>query len=309
MMMFAATVVIASAILVVAVSAAAPQQLCVSCHEMRPFRDALATTVHAEANCGDCHLPGIALKLGMARRVLTEMLPASLISSRVNGVTRGVPSTGCRSCHQGLSGGTVENGGIRVRHQTCTSGKRCTDCHGSIAHGQIVRVNRSYTMEGCTSCHRASSAPSGCDTCHGAKTERARLRRGPWQITHGAEWSQTHGLGSLQSCASCHPSDYCVRCHEVELPHAVGFGQTHGDEAKKDISVCDSCHDREALCFGCHLIEMPHPTEFLPEHPTSTDGVTDPECSRCHEVEDCIACHEGHVHPGNAVIHDPGEWQ
>lgn len=161
-------------------------------------------------------------------------------------------------------------------------------------------------MELCVACHRSAKAPVACDTCHSARTERERLRQGPWQITHGAQWSKTHGLGSIRSCDTCHPEDYCVRCHGTVLPHPPGFGQSHGDEAKRDLKVCASCHDTGTLCTPCHGVEMPHGDGFLKQHSSLAKGLDDPSCTRCHDTEDCVACHVRHVHPGNAAKPAPG---
>ncbi|MRS11760.1 MAG: hypothetical protein EG823_01650 [Actinobacteria bacterium] len=210
------------------------------------------------------------------------------------------PDEGCEACHLPSLGGLTERAGIRVLHRECAKDRGCVTCHGSSIHGEVSRVPRAYAMEDCTACHRDLAAPVHCATCHSERTKRERLTTSAWQVTHGAEWNSTHGLGSLRSCAECHPSDYCVRCHGTALPHPPGFGQTHGDEAKKDLGACTACHDKAQLCDACHGIEMPHPDGFLKAHSSIVSSVDQPECVRCHDSAECIGCHVRHVHPGNA---------
>jgi len=287
---------------VTVVAAAGPSSLCGSCHAMRPYAGTLAESEHGSTGCVTCHAPTSADRMGMAGRVITRMLPAAFMgAAQVTGPAQGVADEGCVSCHRADIEGMADRDGIRVLHPACASGSPCIDCHGEVAHADTARVRRTYTMESCTACHQSEKATLECDACHSAHTQHERLERGPWQVTHGSQWSQTHGLGSLRSCGVCHPSDYCVRCHGTVLPHPAGFGQSHGDEAAEDLSVCVACHDADALCTPCHGIEMPHPDGFLPEHSSITDGVEDPACVRCHDPEECVACHVRHVHPGNAA--------
>lgn len=284
--------------LVTAVLAAGPPELCGSCHAMQPYAQSLGESEHADATCAACHAPGLPAGVGLARRLVFTMAPASLVGHGVEGPGQGVPDDGCASCHRSGIEEVVDRDGILVSHTTCAVREGCTACHGTAAHGAVSRVRRTFTMERCADCHLESNATLQCDACHSAHTQRERLERGPWQVTHGSEWAQTHGLGSLTSCGVCHPSDYCVRCHGTVLPHPPGFGQTHGDEAKQDLSVCSSCHETEALCMPCHTIEMPHPEGFLKQHSSTADAVDDPACVRCHDSDECVACHVKHVHPG-----------
>jgi len=230
------------------------------------------------------------------------MLPKAVSGAEaISGPAQGVADDGCVPCHAADIEEMADRDGIKMLHPACASGSACIDCHGDVAHGDAARVRRTYTMESCTRCHQAQKATLECDACHSAHTQRERLEQGPWQVTHGSQWAQTHGLGSLSSCGVCHPAGYCVRCHGTALPHPIDFGQSHGDEAKKDLAVCEACHDTDMLCTPCHGIEMPHPDGFLPEHSSIADAVEDPACVRCHDPKQCVACHVRHVHPGNAA--------
>lgn len=204
----------------------------------------------------------------------------------------------CVRCHESVLMGTVSSGGLRINHGVCASSGSCDDCHSTVAHGTAVRWAREPVMEDCTTCHAEEGASRTCDLCHEGQIESDRLAAGPWQITHGPEWKTTHGMGNLASCSTCHPGDYCVRCHEIPLPHPVDFPARHGADAKAAPESCTSCHDREALCDPCHGMEMPHPEGFLPDHSSIATSYTDESCLGCHYQTDCDACHVTHVHPG-----------
>lgn len=293
--------------LVTATTATGPPALCGSCHAMRPYRESLADSGHAGQACVTCHASSVSDSIDMSRRVVFGMIPASLTGRGITGAGEGVADDGCASCHSSGIEAVVDRDGILMAHASCSAADSCVDCHGATAHGGTSRVRRTFTMEQCADCHISSGATLACDACHSPRTQHERLERGPWQVTHGSEWSQTHGLGSLTSCAVCHPPDYCVRCHRTVLPHPPGFGQSHGDEAKTDVFVCTACHDTETFCTPCHTIEMPHPENFLKEHSSVTDAVDDPACSRCHDSEQCVACHVRHVHPGGPQPPKAGE--
>jgi hypothetical protein len=166
-------------------------------------------------------------------------------------------------------------------------------------------------MEECVACHKQSGALASCDACHSEKGERERLAKGPWQVTHGRTWERTHGMGTLEWCATCHPAGYCTRCHGVDLPHPAGFGRTHGALAKQPQSKCLSCHEKTTLCDSCHGVEMPHPKGFLARHSKIAASEGDPKCLSCHFQRDCAACHTMHIHPGStdgtARLPRPGE--
>jgi len=300
--MTAGLVVLFFAVLVGAISAVSPVGFCGGCHAMRSYAESYEISEHAGAGCVACHAPSTVDRLGMGWRVTVEMLPRAVIAGRsVSGPAQGMPEDGCRSCHDRDIDELVDRAGIKILHSVCASESSCVNCHGAVAHGDAVRVRRVFTMESCTACHQRAKATLACDSCHSAHTQGERLERGPWQVTHGSQWAKTHGLGSLQSCGVCHPADYCVRCHGTALPHPIGFGQSHGEEALRDLDACVACHETETLCTPCHGVEMPHPDGFLKVHSSKASTVEDQTCVRCHDSEECTACHVRHIHPGNAV--------
>jgi len=158
-------------------------------------------------------------------------------------------------------------------------------------------------MDDCLGCHKAKNAPMECNTCHDEEGEEGQeiTANGPWQVTHGPAWEKTHGLGDQDTCHTCHPADFCSKCHGVPVPHPIDFGATHGQYANENTSECLVCHkSQRRFCDACHGMAMPHPDKFLEAHVRVAGGRTDPRCIRCHVASDCDACHALHVHPGGS---------
>lgn len=281
---------------------------CSSCHAMKPFARQLKRSAHADVKCYSCHLANGGWDWPQFK--LTEvgrMYPRAIVGGTVAGSVTPTGARSCIRCHEDVLMGTISSDGLRINHGVCASSGSCDNCHSTTAHGTAVRSPREPVMEDCTSCHARESAPTECNVCHEGKLETERLAAGPWQITHGPSWQTTHGMGNITSCSTCHPVDYCVRCHQVSLPHPVDFPSRHGSDAVAAPESCASCHSRERLCDTCHGIEMPHPAGFLREHSAIATSFTDEQCMKCHYESDCRRCHETHVHPGasDGTINSP----
>jgi hypothetical protein len=267
---------------------------------MEPYADGLADGPHRDVPCYDCHVGSNWRFAAFKTTEMTAMYPRTLLGQdEVRGPIDDVPSAPCAECHEDALEGIVGDAGLRIRHETCTvRDPDCETCHTAATHADAVRWPSAPVMEECVACHRETGAPTDCDACHEGRLRTERLRAGPWQVTHGPTWEQTHGMGTFDSCATCHPDDYCVDCHGTELPHPPEFGREHSFGALAADARCDQCHS-EALCDGCHGIDMPHPEGFLAEHPELTSGYDDPTCVNCHDPGACTECHVRHTHPGS----------
>lgn len=270
---------------------------CATCHSDIHAAEAAS---HADVSCYSCHLDqGLWDWPAFKAREVLVMYPGQLFGAAPDGPADETSRHACLECHDPVLNGTIERLGIRINHGVCAASGSCDSCHSAVAHGADVRWLREPVMEECVACHREQSATDACDACHQGKSETERLSTGPWQITHGANWKQTHGMGSLVSCSVCHPQDYCVRCHGTALPHSVDFGSTHGIDARAENASCGSCHDTVSFCDSCHGMSMPHPQGFLAQHSDSATGYEDESClTLCHRKDDCDACHVAHTHPG-----------
>jgi hypothetical protein len=269
---------------------------------MRAFAQAQAGTAHRGIPCVRCHGSSLAGYAAIRGREAGDMWPRfvlSLGSAEVTGAGDPLSSAGCLGCHSAISTGVVSAHGLRMKHETCVKqGQSCLECHGATAHGTASRAVRGPSMDECVTCHDGTTASAKCDLCHTAKLPSDRIAKGPWAVTHGANWQQTHGLGDLRTCRVCHASDYCRRCHGIDLPHPESFPLNHGQLALKSRAQCLQCHNEKTFCTSCHGIAMPHPAGFLPAHSKIARGFSDPTCAHCHPSGTCDACHTKHTHPG-----------
>jgi len=289
----------AAVLFVLAAAAGSLPGACGSCHAMKPYAAELAKSKHGDVSCLACHLDAGAVSWpGFAVREVFGMYPAAALGREVSGPGARVARERCVACHAKIMSGVIEAKGTRIRHEACAKDEACDTCHGTVAHGKATRWVRQPVMDDCVRCHLKERAGIDCDSCHAGKSTAARLASGPWQVTHGANWRATHGMGDITVCSVCHPQSKCVGCHGTPLPHGEDFGRTHGASATSPDQKCDGCHDRTAFCTGCHGIEMPHPATFLPGHSKIAKTRQDSSCLKCHYQDDCDACHTKHTHPG-----------
>lgn len=211
-----------------------------------------------------------------------------------------VDDSTCLSCHASVNKGVIQAKGVRIKHAQCAKNNRCTDCHSDTAHGDSVKWQRLSHMDTCLDCHAANKVRESCDTCHASMSSSNLMTYGSWYVTHGPSWKTAHGMGDWNTCAACHAPGYCVRCHNLELPHNADFMRTHGVTALTQRTDCLVCH-RPTFCSNCHGIDMPHPVSFAPVHPGVVQAKGQSTCLKCHVITDCETCHIKHVHPGGAI--------
>lgn len=289
------------AVLVLAGVAGSSPSACAKCHDDAVL--GLGETAHADTACYACHAPSVALTLSFKASELFDMYPATLVGVRPGaGPGSRVSADACRGCHESVFSAVEPTTarGLRILHSACAADViSCDACHAVDAHGSATRYRQSASMGACVDCHDNAGASVVCASCHTDGYERDDLLSGPFRVTHGANWQQTHGMGDLRQCILCHQEEDCGRCHGTGVPHSSGFGAIHGKASLTDGSKCSSCH-MQTFCDDCHDIEMPHPDGFLPEHSSLVTSVNDTACLRCHSAEDCERCHVQHVHPGGA---------
>lgn len=269
---------------------------------MRPYAEALSASPHAKTGCYACHLDSGWWDFARFKSYegLVMYPRAALGAEQPSGPGIHVADTRCLRCHVDVLAKVTERGGMRIAHETCVEPRgTCDGCHTADSHGEATRWPGEYDMEACVRCHASNAAPKECDSCHQGKLARDRLRASAWRVTHGPRWSETHGAGALEYCVTCHPDDYCERCHGIRVPHPASYGRTHGADYIFTPGSCKTCHSKERFCDACHGVEMPHIAGFLKTHSAAADDRTDPRCVRCHHLEDCDACHVEHTHPGS----------
>lgn len=182
----------------------------------------------------------------------------------------------CAACHPDFG-----HGPQTIRRPDMLS---CYRCHG-LVHGTKGLV----ATEKCDACHpkgfelkpsdhtkafekgehkkRADKEPVYCAQCH--KSEACVVcHRGKKKLADGTtskpvvpadhkkrEWKTQHGplfLGQKGSCASCHDSKSCQRCHKTVMPHPSDWLKGHALEAGVPKSDCNVCHADRRACQECH---------------------------------------------------------
>lgn len=269
---------------------------CSICHT--EASEALEVSSHASASCYDCHLTRGAW--GFAERKAEEFLvmyPQQLLGFERPILTQ-TSRKSCLGCHDDILSEVTSSRGLRIAHFTCAQNSSCDDCHATVAHG--VNAGRlSYpSMSDCVSCHAERNVTLECKTCHDG--DREQRATGAWQVTHGVNWRVTHGMGDSETCAVCHGSEFCVKCHEIGLPHPDSFGTTHGTDSLDHPASCVMCHERASFCDPCHGVQMPHAEGFVKVHSTEAVTLGEEKCAHCHTMDDCVDCHANHVHPGGS---------
>jgi hypothetical protein len=244
---------LAALVLTIAGVASSAPAVCGACHAMKPYAQALESTAHKDVTCYKCHLQAGAWDWP-AFKILefARMYPRAGASALTGPASRIAPAP-CLKCHAEVLDGAVVSNGIRIKHRFCAPNASCDGCHTASMHGTAIRWIRQSSMDECVACHVERTVVRECNTCHAARTKTGRLAKGPWQITHRTDWKNTHGMGDLRYCRTCHPASYCVPCHKTILPHDTDFAESHAVDALRKDNACLKCHDRATLCDPCHV--------------------------------------------------------
>lgn len=310
--LFALALAAAAVALTLALGAGASAGVgCGACHEMEPYLTAHGESGHAGVSCAECHASegwsapledGLRALGWIARKAIVETIPPAA-----------APNGPCLDCHSDMLDEPVRSDAVIVRHSDFSE-EPCVTCHGGRAHEVSGRHYMAVHMEDCMGCHRASVRElRTCEVCH---PPDAPSERSPgwsaWRASHGKSWRQTHGMGDIEECRTCHAPQYCVSCHGVVLPHAEDWPASHGAEALASggVAACtESCHAQQ-WCTGCHGVEMPHPAGFLPAHGIEAEEAGDAVCATCHSRAACDECHLASSHPNvpgvEMLTHDTG---
>jgi hypothetical protein len=282
---------------------------CLNCHEK------------SDDNCGDCHmepvrpgtwterLPTQGIKFSHRIHMAEENVTCDSCHAGVGDRTAPAPAArpmshdtcmgchkkdfrdiDCKACHVDI----VEN---PARPSSVFS----HDADFMARHGALSRGESDV----CAHCHR----PDSCADCHsrmqaltpsvrmGERVDRQLVHRGDFLTRHAIE-ARTDG----NRCLSCHTTSQCSSCHDQRQiaskgplgsrpsPHPAGWAMNrtsphfHGDEARRDIVSCASCHDQGAAsnCVTCHRVggtagSSPHPPGWKP-----TVGQDTRMCRSCH---------------------------
>lgn len=106
----------------------------------------------------------------------------------------------------------------------------------------------------CAQCHK----PEFCVECHAGRKKLAEGKTSKPVIPadhKSKDWKTKHGppyLAQKGSCASCHDSPSCQRCHKTVMPHPSDWLKKHSLEAGVPKEDCNVCHTDRRFCQECH---------------------------------------------------------
>lgn len=260
---------------------------------------ALDFSVHKDIGCLACHQePGM---IGYLKFTFKGMSNLKSVFNPPKTIKALVSNKSCNRCHKDISEIVITKDRISISHQHfIASGFKCTDCHNTVAHGELTAKPNYATIDKCTVCHNNEDESKHLGPF---LTDKEKIT--PWSVTHSDNVLKTHGLGGVKNCQGCHSKNFCKKCHKVDIPHSENFTYEHGKLAKQEDKSCFVCHDKQLSCNDCHRVEMPHPSNWLPEHRDAAKKLGEKTCSNCHDNRNCILCHERHIHPGQGRGGEP----
>lgn len=248
-----------------------------------------ATHAREAVRCVDCH-EGVT-EATLATRSHLPTMRSCLRCHGGDGIGRHVEgaSAECDTCHLTRPDG-------RLRTQYPEGALLPPDWLHGMVHDRDFLVRHRWVAadapETCASCH----AERECADCHDGRVRPESVHPNDYLTTHATEAHR-----DTPRCASCHTTQrFCTECHArlglspMSAPGAVsgapfhppGFARAHGDDARRALTTCASCHS-ERDCTTCHGATgigvglSPHPPGFT---------------SRCRDAFErnpraCVTCH------------------
>ena len=233
---------------------------CLDCHE-GVTESALATRSHLPTmrSCFRCHGDGSAASNERSQG-------ANPRSSRQLEGARGE----CETCHL-----TRPDGRLRTHYPE--GAMLPPDWMHGMVHDRDFLVRHRWVAadapDTCASCH----AERECADCHDGRVRPESVHPNDYLTTHATEAHR-----DVPRCSSCHTTQrFCTECHArlglspMSAPGAIsgapfhppGFSRAHGDDARRALTTCASCHS-ERDCTTCHGATgigvgiSPHPPSF-----------------------------------------------
>lgn len=290
------------------VTAGPKEQVCLNCHEEKKSSN----------QCSFCHSDPAKPRSYAPREPHLRMDHAKHIE-RTN--------EECARCHQKLSepsqplGAPTMDGCLSCHeHRDEYNAGRCQGCHLDLSRYPIKPVSMfthlgNYVKEHpraarasaatCAQCHEQNF----CIDCHGrtvaTKVELKFPEQTDRDFVHRNDYLTRHSIEAKAdpaSCLRCHAVNTCESCHarnnltkngaDPRDPHPAGWSIPgspvfHGDEARRDIASCASCHDQgpRSVCIDCHKVGgrggNPHPPGWLLRH-DNAEIRRNSMCLYCH---------------------------
>ncbi len=225
---------------------------------------ATCANCHSRAGCTTCHIGGTAAQVIAALPAPRPGGPAGALAGRRYAarepITPGAPLSS--AALQGAGGTRMHPADFATTHGTAAAAgqPKCSSCHEQAycqkCHAAPSRpgfhppdfmarhgAQAFSSQTDCMTCHNRQAF---CKTCHENSRIAAGATAGPFH-TRQPLWLLQHGQAArqgLESCASCHKQQDCLRCHSDigwgVNPHGPGFDADK--MAARNQLVCARCH-------------------------------------------------------------------
>jgi hypothetical protein len=271
---------------------------CLDCHEASKSVLASDDLIPREASCMKCHDRTQGCELchkETGKITVRRPRDFGLRFNHTHHLKPDVNPNGCATCHPELAKATVVGSmhPITVKHcldchaSDMSTGEACGQCHARFGSGRFLPVSHNTTW---MQSHGKTAAKSGvlCDVCHRG-TIRADFSQGPSIPAYSVLANHAEN-GEVRDCAGCHRADVWS-----ENVHEHDYLQSHGFDAVRGTTTCESCHRREE-CRACHertslTFGDIHPPGFILDHGVEARRELG-ACAACHEEDRCRSCHQ-----------------
>lgn len=300
------------------VSYSTSPSFCNSCHIMKPYYRAWATSKHNFVACVDCHYPP-----ETRDKLWTKFQNVSQIVKYVTRTYGSKPyaeiedaaclRSGCHATRL-LQGRVTFKRDIIFDHRPHLEEKRrgrqlrCTSCHSQIVVGTHIEV----TEDTCFLCHFKGMTPrevlpiGQCPLCHRAPERDIKVA--------GFTFSHKAFVGAAgPGCQKCHqdviqgegkvPKDRCFNCHNEprKLDKFADMPLVHDRHVARGNIECARCHEpiQHAIqpatvpiqvdCASCH--QTMHKGDSMLYAGTGGKGAPAMPSPMFSAQVDCIACH------------------
>lgn len=247
---------------------------CLSCHTPDAWKPASKfnhsraqfqlTGMHQRVSCEKCHSQTNILAPGTNQNVSAQ-------GASPQRIFKGLPFSGCNSCHVDRHQGAFQRLGFGTRCERChdTGGFRGKDLGKAFNHGATgFQLSGKHAELSCAKCHKEGNfkraiAHERCGDCH--------------PDPHNGQFASRAGS---PDCSACHsPTDFKPALFKREM-HALNIFPLEGKHSTLQCVKCHKPENRELLfragkriCSECH--SEPHGGEFASQPYNN-------KCDSCH---------------------------
>jgi len=264
---------------------------CAACHSKAGMKPLLSPD-SVTRDCRGCHAPEAIEKPGSGGKLAPQLVSGAWANIKFSHVAhfkvRDQYKLDCSTCHSSiLTSTSLENQNLPKMiecvgcHETSKAMaaefrmSNCQTCHvdnpsGPRPASHTRYIKPDFHTESFRKHHSAEASAPGakCFVCHtnvspqaAAAAQCTSCHQAMLPASHTARWrDDIHGKYAAmdrESCATCHATDYCSRCHNelprTHVPLAPFVNGGHAKLAMINKRSCFACHTYENTCAECHV--------------------------------------------------------